>query len=90
MFTPEITLKLLHQRRYGARAMERRVKKCCAENPGCPYQNECAKLYDAFVDGTYDTRSQIYYKLRGLGVGSVSARANLSMKRVKELATAPP
>lgn len=87
MLTPEVTLNLIRQRRYGARAMERRVKKCCVENPGCLYQDECARLYDKFVDTT-ETRKDIYSRLRELGTGSVEARANLSMKRVRELAVA--
>lgn len=89
MFTPKITLNLIQQRRYGAKAMERRVKKCCAANPGCPHQDKCRTLYDHFVDTT-GTRRDIYSQLRELGVGGIEARANLSMKRVQELATQMP
>jgi len=89
MFTPEITLGLIRQRQYGTKAMERRVKRCCAENPGCPHQAECRALYDHFVDTT-DTRRDIYSQLRELGVGGIEARSNLSMKRVRELVTQPP
>lgn len=89
MLTPEITLNLIRQRRYGAKAMERRVKKCCVANPECPYQAECAELYDHFVDTT-ETRKDIYGRLRELGVGSIEARTNLSVKRVRELATQTP
>ena len=85
MLNPEITLNLIRQRRYGAKAMERRVKACCADNPECPYQNECAREYDKFVDGTI-TRKDIYHQLRMFGIGSVDARSNLSVSRVKELA----
>jgi hypothetical protein len=104
MLTPEVTLNLIRQRRYGARAMERRVKKCCAENPGCPYKNKCLTLYDAFEEArdnenigkvrkpnvSKKARIEIYRQLRNLGVSSTEARSNLSMKRVRELAMAPP
>jgi hypothetical protein len=86
---PEITLNLIRERRYGVKAMERRVKDCCADNPGCPYQEKCSALYDEFVDVT-DTRRDIYSQLRELGVGGIEARANLSIKRVKELAVQTP
>jgi len=89
MFTPEITLNLIRQRRYGAKAMERRVKRCCAANPECPHKDKCAVLYDYFVDTT-DTRRDIYSRLRELGVRGIEARANLSMKRVRELVAQPP
>lgn len=88
--TPEITLNLIRQRRYGARAMERRVKKCCAANPECSYQAGCAKEYDAFVESTWDRRTRIYHRLRELGVGSIEARANLSIKRVRKLVAQTP
>ena len=94
MFTPEITLNLIRQRRYGAKAMERRVKKCCAANLGCPYKVECNIEYDAALDALDEEercdRNEIYHKLRDLGVGSIDARANLSMKRVRKLATQTP
>jgi len=86
MFKPEATLRLLRGRFWGARAMERRVKRCCADNPDCPIEAECAAEYDAFVNVTDDKRKEIYHELRELGVGSVEARANLSAARVKELA----
>jgi len=103
MLTPEITLNLIRQRRYGAKTMERRVKQCCTANPECPYQIKCNALYDNFLDAldalnevktksniNIPARKEIYRQLRGLGLGSVEARANLSVKRVRELATAPP
>jgi len=89
MFIPEVTLNLIRQRRYGAKAMERRVKTCCAANPRCVHKAECAALYDHFVDTT-DTRRDIYHQLRELKVGSIDARANLSMQRVRGLVAQPP
>jgi len=86
MFKPEATLRLLKERFWGAKAMERRVKRCCADNPECPYKDECQVLYDTFVNVTEDKRKEIYHQLRELNVGSVEARANLSAKRVEELA----
>jgi len=86
MFKPEATLRLLKERFWGAKAMERRVIRCCADNPDCSCKDECQALYDAFVNATdNDRRKEIYHQLRDLGVGSVKARANLSDKRVREL-----
>lgn len=59
MVKPEATLGLLrshHKRAWGARAMERRVIRCCEDNPECPYQVECNALYDTFVNVTDDKR----------------------------------
>lgn len=88
MVKPEVTLGLLrsyYKRAWGAKAMERRVLRCCDQNPDCIYENECSALYDSFVNVTEDKRKEIYHQLRELDVGSVEARANLSAKRVKEL-----
>lgn len=52
MFKPEATLRLLKGRLWGAKAMEHRVKRCCSDNPDYPYQDECAALYDNFVNVT--------------------------------------
>ena len=86
MFKPEATLRLLKERFWGAKAMEHRVIRCCADNPGCPCKDQCEAEYDAFVNATdNDKRRGIYHQLRDLGIPSVEARANLSATRVKEL-----
>jgi len=85
MFKPKATLRLIRRRSWGAKAMERRVIQCCANNPDCPYQDECNALYDTFVNVTDDKRKEIYHQLRDLGIGSVEARANLSATKVKNL-----
>jgi hypothetical protein len=97
MVKPEATLRLLKRKTWGAKAMEHRVIRCCADNPECLYRGEydnlgnclikgeCKKLYDAFVDTIEDSRKEIYHQLRDFGVGSVEARANLSATRVKDL-----
>jgi hypothetical protein len=87
MFTPELTLNLIRERRYGAKAMERRIKECCAGNPGCPYQAECQRLYDKFVDTT-ETRQEIYARLCELGVSPIKARGNLSLTKIRQLTAA--
>jgi len=99
MFDPEITLTIIRERRYGPHKMERRVKRCCADNPGCPYKIVCNADYDAVLDAldapnecppkpniNIPARRRIYHQLRELGVGPVEARANLSLSRVRELA----
>lgn len=50
MLTPEATLKLMEEGYWGAKAMERRVIKCCADNPGCPFKERCLREYDKLVD----------------------------------------
>ena len=52
MFKPEATLRLLKEKVWGAKAMERRLIRCCADNPGCPYIDQCKAEYDAFVNAT--------------------------------------
>jgi hypothetical protein len=74
MFKPEATLRLLKERFWGAKAMERRMKRCCADNPDCPIQAECLAEYDTFVNVTDgDKRKEIYHQLREFGVGSIDA-----------------
>ena len=85
MIQPEATIRLLRKRVWGANAMQRRVIRCCADNPECLYQDECITLYDTFVNMTDDNRKEIYHQLRDLGIGSVEARANLSATKVKKL-----
>jgi hypothetical protein len=87
MLNPKATLKLMNEGFWGAKAMERRVKKCCAANPGCPYQERCLSLYDYFVDNrdapdpkswpsyrrAVETRMKNYYRLRQAGIPSREA-----------------
>jgi hypothetical protein len=86
IYKSEATLRLIKKREYGAKAMERRVKICCASNPDCPFQDRCFAEYKTFVNAIdNDGRKEIYHQLRGLGIGSVEARANMSARRVKKL-----
>lgn len=39
MIKPEATLRLVKERFWGAKAMERRVIRCCADNPECLCQS---------------------------------------------------
>jgi len=50
MVKPKATLKLMDEGFWGAKAMERRVIKCCADNPDCPFQESCYQQYVKFVD----------------------------------------
>ena len=81
----EFTLKLIREKSWGPRAMEKRVKECCAANPSCPHEEECRRLYDQFVTGSDDTRREAYHELRKLGMNSYQARSNMSKKRVRLL-----
>ena len=87
MYSPEVTLRIItHSTRkqpsfwtYGVKAVERRVKRCCADNPDCKMAVECDRLYTKFVNATdnpkepsgdkYErSRSSVVetYKLHGL------------------------
>ena len=99
MFTPEATLKLMKERFWGARAMERRVIRCCADNPDCPIKAECKREYDAFVDSkdppckqdwpsyqrSNDDRKKNYKRLVNAGVAPQVACKNMSNKRTREI-----
>ena len=99
MFTPEATLKLMKERFWGARAMERRVIRCCADNPACPIKAECALEYDAFVDSkdppckqdypsyhrSVDNGKRNYRKLVDKGIPPKVACRNMSNKRTQEI-----
>ena len=37
---------------YGSRGMERRLRRCCDDNPDCPFVIECDRLYTKFVNTT--------------------------------------
>jgi hypothetical protein len=60
MYTPEVTLRIIRwsTRRqpscwtYNAKAVERRIKRCCTDNPECTKGEECYGLYVKFVNVT--------------------------------------
>lgn len=56
MYKPEVTIKLMRERFWGPKAIERRIKRCCADNPDCPIQTECLVEYDAYVTNTDSKR----------------------------------
>ncbi len=37
---------------YGPQGMERRVFRCCDDNPDCTSQERCCELYSKFVNAT--------------------------------------
>ena len=66
MYHPEATLRLLRKSLdylsergiyYGPHGMERRILRCCAENPTCPFKDECYRLYVQFVNRTNDPKA---------------------------------
>ena len=99
MFKPEATLRLMRERFWGAKAMERRVLRCCADNPDCPIEAECVKEYDDFVKSTDQTckkdypsykkdkerRTRNYHRLVDAGVLPQIACRNMSDVRTREL-----
>ena len=98
MISPKETLKAMKGRRYGARGMERLVKDCCADNPDCPFQEECKRRYDIFVNGTEmpvkselakknaaETRRRNYHKLRKARVPARIASRNTTGVRTATL-----
>jgi len=99
MYNPEATLKLMKERFWGASAMERRIKRCCSDNPDCPIQAECTKEYDSFVDSkdppckkdwpSYKESKQRmnknYHKLVEVGIAPQVACRNMSNVRTQEL-----
>jgi hypothetical protein len=98
MITPQATLKLMREGFWGARAMERRVIECCADNPACPFHDECRTRYDIFVNATdvpvktelarkndIEVKKRNYRKLRKAGVGAKVAARNLTNRRTEQL-----
>lgn len=99
MFKPEVTLRLMRERFWGAKAMERRVIRCCADNPDCSIKVECVAEYDAFVNSkdapckqnwpsyhrSVDDRKKNYKRLVNAGVSPQVACRNMSDKRTREI-----
>jgi hypothetical protein len=98
MLKPNATLKLMREGFWGARSMERRVIKCCAENPDCPLKEECTTRYDIFVNATdvpvkselakknaIETQKRNYHRLREAGIGARVASRNLTNRRTEQL-----
>jgi len=99
MFKPEATLKLMRESFWGARAMERRVIRCCAGNPDCPIKAECLVEYDAFMESkdppckqdwpsyhrSNDDRKKNYKRLVDAGVSPKVACINMTNKRTREI-----
>ena len=55
MYNPEATIRILRRPDhlgYGSRGMERRIKRCCSDNPECELAFECVRLYTKFVNTT--------------------------------------
>jgi len=60
MYNPEVTLRIIRRSTrkhpspwtYGAKGVERRIKRCCADNPECEMGDKCYQLYDKFVNVT--------------------------------------
>jgi len=63
MYEPQARLRILRQKTYGVKAMERRLIKCCADNPQCLVQDECKTLYDSFLDTKYGNPSRLKAKV---------------------------
>ena len=88
MYNPEATIRILSKSLlcirqggiyYGAIGMERRIKRCCSDNPECKLGDKCDELHTKFVNvtdnpkepsgGKYERpRSSVMetYKLHGL------------------------
>jgi len=95
MINPEATLKLMDEGFWGAKAMERRVIACCAENPGCPLEKQCLQRYDRFIKErdapdkrqwpsyrrSLETRLQNYHRLRQAGIPSKEAVRRMTNKQ---------
>ena len=97
MITPEATLKLINEGFWGAKAMERRVIKCCTDNPDCPFQESCYQQYVKFVDirdanhktqwpsyrRSIETRLANYHRMRQAGIPSREAARQTTNKQTK-------
>jgi len=77
MFKPEATIRLLRKRLWGAKAMERRVIQCCADNPECLFQEECSSLYGKFVDFTDMPSEKIKSEKRKVSIKSLDNRKQI-------------
>ena len=97
-------MKLISDGFWGAKAMERRVIRCCAANPDCPFKEHCALQYDAFVDRrdpydwktcpgyrqSIDKRMENYHRLRKAGLSSVLARRHMTNQQTALLLAGTP
>jgi hypothetical protein len=97
MTTPEATLKLMNEGFWGAKAMERRVIKCCADHPACPFAEQCYQDYVKFVDTTEPPdkkewpsykqsvagRLRNYHLLRQLGFSGKEAARQMTNKQTR-------
>ena len=60
MYNPEVTLRIIRWSTrkqpscwtYGVKAVERRIKRCCGDNPDCKMSDECYSLYAKLVNVT--------------------------------------
>jgi hypothetical protein len=103
MLTPEVTIKLIEERFWGAKAMERRVIRCCSDNPNCLFQAQCCQQYDWFLDArdvpipktqwpsykrSIETRLLNYHRMRQAGIPSrEAARRTTNKQTILALAT---
>jgi hypothetical protein len=63
-YSPEVTLRIIRHSTskepscwtYGPKAVERRVIRCCDDNPECRFAVECDRLYTKFVNVTDNPR----------------------------------
>jgi len=65
MYKPEVTIGIItksssfaRQKRiyYGPRGIERRVKRCCSDNPVCPFPSRCDQEHTKFVNATHNPK----------------------------------
>jgi hypothetical protein len=82
---------------WGAKAMERRVLQCCADNPDCPFHEQCYQQYVEFVDRTekpdrtqqasyrrsIETKLRNYHLQRRAGVPSGEAARHMTDKQTR-------
>jgi hypothetical protein len=97
MLKLDATLKLMNEGFWGAKAMERRVIACCAENPGCPLGEYCLQHYDNFINqrdapdrtiqpgykSSIATRLRNYHLMRQAGVPSREAARRTTNKQTR-------
>lgn len=97
MMNPGATLKLINEGFWGAKAMERRVLRCCGVNPDCPFQEQCYRQYAKFIDirdanhktqwpsyrRSIETRLLNYHRMRQAGIPSREAAQRTTNKQTK-------
>jgi len=62
MYKPAATIRILKERFYGPAAVERRVYRCCADNPDCPIGQECRAEYDAYINSLSPKKSSVVFQ----------------------------